>query len=596
MSSLLLLITSIASAQGQGETASFPVERLRPSVDHDGIISVEWAGLPDPWSWDIGLWLNYANDPLVLETLKANGDREEVGPLVGHRFTANLIGGFVPFRQLYLGLDVPIILANMRGDDEAGNVLQTDDLAAAGIGDIRLIPKFQVLRSADHWLDLALIPVVTFPTATPGDAYLGEDGFGFAPEVALSKIFGPVRTALNLGVQIRSTTEFRNLEVGSELVYRLGVGYLIGGDIRTRKAEVQAELGGTTSLTSPFSDRNQNTVEPRLGATYEIPSANLQVFGGAGLGLEAGFGSPDFRIFAGLRYSPRVYDRDGDGYLDAEDDCPDDPEDFDGFEDLDGCPEADNDQDGVGDTEDSCPGVDEDLSNGFIDVAEDLDGFEDGDGCPELDNDGDMIPDATDVCPGTDADKEDDFAVVAEDVDNFEDDDGCPELDNDSDSIVDTVDECPGSDADVADNFVQAAESFNGYLDEDGCPDIFVVTCEQLEIDERVFFETDRDVIRERSFDLLNGVANVLNANLDITLVHVEGHTDSSASDEYNLDLSQRRAASVVRYLVERGVDPARLAPMGYGESRPVSTNDTEEGMADNRRVEFVIIGQIGCE
>ena len=596
LSSVCLFVSSVASAQVAPETATFPIERLRPSVDRDGIISVEWAGLPDAWSWDIALWLNYANDPLVLETVDTDGNREELGPLVAHRFTANLVGGFVPFRQIYIGLDLPIIFVNSRGDSDAADVLQAGDLASIGIGDLRLIPKFQLLRSADHWLDLAVLPIVTFPTATPADAYMGEDGFAFAPELAASKIFGPIRTAINLGVQIRPSSEFRDLEVSSEMIYRLGLGYLIGGDIRTRKGEVQAEVSGTTNLTSPFSSRNQNTVEPRLGGVYEIRNVNMQVFGGVGVGLEAGFGSPDFRVFTGVRYSPRVYDRDGDGYLDAEDGCPDDPEDFDGFEDLDGCPEADNDQDGVGDLDDSCPGVDEDAGNAFYDVAEDIDSFEDGDGCPERDNDADTILDVADACPGTDADKENSFAFVAEDVDNFEDDDGCPELDNDSDSIVDTVDDCPGSDADVADNFIQAAESFNGYLDEDGCPDIFVVTCQQIEIDERVYFETDKDIIRERSFDLLNGVAMVLNANPDITLVRVEGHTDSSASDEYNLDLSQRRAASVVRYLVDAGVASERIVSEGYGESRPVDTNDTDEGMANNRRVEFIILEQIGCE
>lgn len=594
--SIVLFASGVANAQSFSETGSFPVERLRPSIDRDGIIGVEWADVPDAWSWDIGLWLHYANDPLVLETVDTDGNREEIGPIVAHRFTANLIAGFVPFRQIYLGLDIPVTFVNSRGDSEATSALQSEDLSSIGIGDIRLVPKFQILRAEDHWLDLAIIPVVTFPTARPDDAYLGEDGFGFNPELAAAKIFGPIRTALNLGVQIRPSSDFGDLEVGSELVYRLGLGYLIGGDIRTRKAEVQAEVSGTTSLTAPFSSRNQNTVEPRLGGVYEIPGAHMQVFAGFGIGLEAGFGSPDFRIFSGLRYSPRVYDRDGDGYLDNEDGCPDDPEDFDDFEDLDGCPEADNDQDGIGDTEDTCPGVDADASNAFYDVAEDIDSFEDGDGCPERDNDADTIPDTADACPGTDVDKENSFELVAEDVDNFEDDDGCPEVDNDADSIVDIVDECPGSDADVADNFIQAAETFNGYLDEDGCPDIFVVTCEQIEIDERVYFETDKDIIRERSYGLLNGVATVLNANTDISSVRVEGHTDSRASDEHNLDLSQRRAESVVRYLIEAGVDPARLTPVGYGESRPVDTNDTDEGMANNRRVEFIILEQAGCE
>lgn len=81
-------------------------------------------------------------------------------------------------------------------------------------------------------------------------------------------------------------------------------------------------------------------------------------------------------------------DRDGDGIKDDDDQCPDDPEDFDGFQDEDGCRDPDNDQDGILDVEDKCPNE-----------PEDKDAFEDEDGCPDGDNDGDGVPDAADACP-----------------------------------------------------------------------------------------------------------------------------------------------------------------------------------------------------
>lgn len=131
-------------------------------------------------------------------------------------------------------------------------------------------------------------------------------------------------------------------------------------------------------------------------------------------------------------------DDDNDGVLDGEDACPDDPEDVDGFEDEDGCPEPDNDADGVPDSSDACP-----------DDAEDADGFEDSDGCPDPDNDGDGIADNEDACPDD-----------SEDYDGFEDGDGCPDPDNDGDGIPDASDACPNEPEDV-----------DVFQDGDGCPE-----------------------------------------------------------------------------------------------------------------------------
>lgn len=134
------------------------------------------------------------------------------------------------------------------------------------------------------------------------------------------------------------------------------------------------------------------------------------------------------------------YDNDMDGIPDVLDSAPDDPEDYDGWQDEDGVPDRDNDQDGIADRRDLCP-----------DEAEDFDGQNDGDGCPDdfIDSDGDGIEDSVDNCPDT-----------PEDKDGFEDGDGCPEDDNDLDGIPDVEDECPDE-----------AEDYDGDQDKDGCPD-----------------------------------------------------------------------------------------------------------------------------
>lgn len=131
-------------------------------------------------------------------------------------------------------------------------------------------------------------------------------------------------------------------------------------------------------------------------------------------------------------------DTDGDGILDPKDSCPRVPEDFDNFQDEDGCPEEDNDGDGILDGYDSCPNT-----------PEDLDGDRDTDGCPDDDADGDGMVGAADQCPDE-----------PEDFDGFGDDDGCPEEDFDGDGIPDDEDECPEEPAEPGE-----------YQERHGCPD-----------------------------------------------------------------------------------------------------------------------------
>ncbi len=122
------------------------------------------------------------------------------------------------------------------------------------------------------------------------------------------------------------------------------------------------------------------------------------------------------------------------------DKCPYEPEDFDGFQDADGCPDLDNDGDGIPDAIDKCPNE-----------PEDFDGFQDADGCPDLDNDGDGIPDALDKCPNEPESK---YA--------WQDADGCPDLDDDRDGVPDKLDKCPNE-----------PETITSPTDTemDGCPD-----------------------------------------------------------------------------------------------------------------------------
>ena len=256
---------------------------------------------------------------------------------------------------------------------------------------------------------------------------------------------------------------------------------------------------------------------------------------------------------------PLPGDRDGDGYRDPDDKCPDVPENYNGFVDTDGCPDdPDTDGDGIADSKDSCPNL-----------AEDPDKYLDDDGCPDPDNDGDLVldyphGDKIDKCPD-----------VAEDPDGYEDNDGCPEPDNDKDSVVDLDDACPID---------------PGPADNKGCPKkpaLVVVTSSQIKITQQIHFEFNKSVIKPDSFPILNAVVQVLKDNSELTL-EIGGHTDNKGGADYNKKLSQDRADSVRQYLSDHGISPARLTSRGYGMDVPIDTNATEDGRAKNRRVEFV--------
>jgi outer membrane protein OmpA-like peptidoglycan-associated protein len=151
-----------------------------------------------------------------------------------------------------------------------------------------------------------------------------------------------------------------------------------------------------------------------------------------------------------------------------------------------------------------------------------------------------------------------------------------PDADRDGDNVLDKDDRCP----DVP-----------GELWNQGCPytDIISDVGSQLVILDSIDFEFDSAKLKDSSFRVLNAVAKALQDNADIEKVEVGGHTDERGSAPYNKDLSNRRAASVVDYLVEHGVAPGRLSSHGYGLEKPLDPAHNEEAWTKNRRVEFKI-------
>ena len=257
-------------------------------------------------------------------------------------------------------------------------------------------------------------------------------------------------------------------------------------------------------------------------------------------------------------------DRDNDGVADKDDKCPD----VAGKPELNGCPDADGD--GITDAEDSCPdvfGLKE--FNGCPDT--DGDGIADKDdecpevagkpelkGCPDADNDG--IADKDDKCPDQAGPKENN---------------GCPWPDTDRDGVLDKDDECPE----------EAGPASNK-----GCPEVTQEVQTQLNsFAKTILFDVGKSTIRPESATVLNNIVNVLNKYKN-SKFSVEGYTDTSGNKDKNQRLSEDRAYSVKAYLVDKGINPARLSAKGFGPEKPIADNKTKKGRELNRRVEINLV------
>lgn len=274
-------------------------------------------------------------------------------------------------------------------------------------------------------------------------------------------------------------------------------------------------------------------------------------------------------------------DMDNDGIPDSIDKCPAIPEDKDGFEDEDGCPDFDNDKDGLTDSVDQCPNA-----------PEDFDGIEDNDGCPEVDNDYDGLCDPwvtekglqklyENVCTGIDK-----CPNVPEDIDGFEDADGCPDQDNDLDGIPDTIDKCPNE---------------AGPSDNNGCPKVSGASVVLRQghgqpapkeirrgrlILKGVGFKQGTAELLPESYTVLDNVYESLKAYPEVK-IELAGYTDNTGGQTANKKLSLMRAEKVREYLILHGIDAGRITAIGKGSEDPVTDNTTPEGRAFNRRIEM---------
>jgi outer membrane protein OmpA-like peptidoglycan-associated protein len=568
-------LMGVAKAQTTEPNDTFDFELFRPSADHYGYFAVPSAATLGHLQLGGGFWVNYQNDAIVLvsEDIRysptnatVEGDNGE--GIIDDRLTSNVQLGLGISRYFSLSLDMPLILwqDGYLPNEKALNPLeQPDRLIVSGVGDLRVTPKIVALDRDRMPIGMAIAVPVGFPTGN-GGSFLGEEGYTLTPSTIFEFSDGPIRSrkytfrsSVLAGFQVRPGAQIRGVDVNNGMVYGIAMG------LHASVMEIIGEFHG-----SVWGDRAAQQPAEALGGIKMLVGDYVAINMGGGMGVLPGLGAPDWRMFGGVSvapsFDPNMRDTDKDGIMDGMDQCIREPEDLDDFQDEDGCPEPDNDADGVIDRLDRCP----------LD-AEDLDGFQDNDGCPDLDNDKDRIVDESDRCPDE-----------PETVNGYQDDDGCPDtepvLDTDGDGYKDDVDRCPYD-----------AEDFDGDEDEDGCPDEekrVIIEKNFIKITEKIFFEFGKAAIQQRSDSLVTEIAETIVANPQIKKLRIEGHTDSVGSDIGNLKLSQSRADAVKDALVAKGVSTSNLDAVGFGEMRPIDTNDSDDGRAANRRVEFIIVDQ----
>jgi outer membrane protein OmpA-like peptidoglycan-associated protein len=592
-----LLVVSAKEARAQ-TSGSFSLDQFQPAPAGDDFFAVQGyrtgEGTVDYSALVLG---EYARNPLVLYNLNSAGKTDtKAGSVISDQLFLHVGGSVSFFERAQVSLDFPFALLNKGGSDLSGSAQSFNAPTGAALGDLRAGLRLRLIGDKMSPFGAAITGYIWFPTGDESK-FTGDGSVRGSPGLSVGGRIGFFIYGLNGGALIRKGADVANTHMGTSFTFGGAAGVLLLED----KLQLSAETYGGTVVAKADSssqigafDRKNTNLEALLGVKGRLGPIVLGA--GAGPGFTSGPGTPAVRAVLSIAYVPEhvteepkptpAQDRDQDGILDKDDACPDDKGKKTDDPKTNGCPDTDGD--GIFDKDDACkdvPGVadpdpkkngcpppsdrDKDTILDEVDACPDVAGVADSDpaknGCPP-DKDGDGIFDKDDACPDVKG------VANADPAKN-----GCPP-DTDGDGITDDKDACPNEpgkpDPDPAKN---------------GCPTVFVHEG-KIEILEQVQFKTGSDVILAASDELLTNVAAVFAKHPEITKVLVEGHTDNKGGKAYNKNLSNRRAASVRKWLVKHGVDDKRLDSKGFGQDRPIGDNGTDEGRQKNRRVEFKIL------
>ena len=411
----------------------------------------------------------------------------------------------------------------------------------------------QFFNAKDNW---NVLPSVSFVNVSK---YIGNN-FSFGVTGSVNRLTRYVLPRVEEG-------PYTVVNPGDENYYAIDgvINYSLMNLIKSKKIDPSIHIGG--GYTWIGDELKAGTLNGGLGLTYWFTEM-------VGLSWRSTYkhSFEDIREdmpshmqhFAGLTFKFGGKDTDGDGIYDKDDSCPE----VAGLKQFNGCP--DTDADGITDGSDSCP-----------DVA----GPAEFNGCPDTDGDGiadkdDACPDVAGLkslagCPDKDGDGITDKSDKCPDVKGPKENGGCPWPDRDGDKVLDKDDKCPDEAGTVSNN---------------GCPEVTEEAIKKLnDYAKTILFDTNKDTFKQQTYPVLLAISAILK-EYPSSKFSIEGHTDSDGSNEFNLRLSDSRAIAVKKYLVEQGIDEFRLSAMGYGEEKPIDTNKTKAGKANNRRVEVKLV------
>lgn len=553
----LSVLLAANAAHAQERVPGFAINRFDPSERGSDWFAADSLDLRGNNRFAIGVVGDYNHDPLAVYNA---GSDKQVGAVISDQIYAHFGISYNLADRLRLAVNMPVLFY------QAGDTFVVDNqtlTAAKGVkpGDLRLAADLRLFGTYGGPATFTIGGQVYLPTGNQ-DAYASDGSVRGGPRAMLAGQVGPFVYAARMGVIFRKDHRaFDDTPQGHEAVFAAAAG------IKVDNLVIGPELTGSTVLESDAFDRATTPVELLFGGHYRI--SDVQLGAGVGPGLSRGVGAPDVRVLASLVWAPQPDepppppppvenpDTDADGILNAVDACPTEPGVASPDSAKNGCPVLDRDKDGVPDGEDICPNdpgpkTDDPKTNGCP---------------PPPDTDKDGIIDEQDACPQ-------EAGVATNDPKT----NGCPPpKDSDGDGVMDPEDACP-----AAPGPKTADPKTNG------CP---VARLEQNEIRilEPVKFGNNSDKLLPESEPVLGSVMEVLKAHAEITKLEVRGHTDSRGGAAANLSLSKRRAASVMRWLIAHGVDASRLTSNGFGSTRPIDSNETDDGRRNNRRVEFRI-------
>jgi outer membrane protein OmpA-like peptidoglycan-associated protein len=398
---LWLLLIGLVPSVAHAQTGPIELRQFQPTPFSDGTLRLDGPNVLPAWRLHAGAYVDYAWKPLVLMDVAPSiqRSRKTTYDFVGHAVGLDLTFAMGIGHHLEVAAIVPVTAFQI-GDSIPGGTTP----GVVGLENPKLGAKMHLLGNGTRGFGLGASVLVALPFGL-GGTFIHEESLGVE-----ARLFGELarerwKLRARAGFRLRGETQIFDIPLGDELTFAAGAEtQLASQDL------VFAEVAGATAAGHPLGSQKQTPVELLVGGRREVGARWL---GGdnrfwltvaAGPGLTAGYGSPAVRAVVALTWAnvPRPHppappappapvvekcpggpgcpkeapkppsDRDKDGILDEADECPDEPEDKDGFEDEDGCPDPDNDKDGIPDVADKCPNE-----------PETINGVDDDDGCPD---------------------------------------------------------------------------------------------------------------------------------------------------------------------------------------------------------------------